>query len=137
MRKQIAIIISLIILAGCSGQQLYQPDPEPGVGHYGYSELPIDTTRYEVTFTGDYNTPTQTVDQYALYRSAELTVAHGFDYFIVEHTRHWQMAYHHRTALVTTYRMRMYHGTAPDHNSNAYDARSMLQAMGPTIRRGS
>ncbi len=126
-----------IFLASCSAQTLYVPDPQPGLGHYGYSELPIDTDRFEVTFTGDYDTPTQTVDQYGLYRCAELTNQHGYDYFIVEHTRHWSMRFQHRVELVTTYKMRMYHGTRPDRNQNSYDANSMLTAMGPTIKRGS
>jgi hypothetical protein len=77
-----SLAAGLLGLAACSAKTLYVADPEPGLGHYGYSELPLDSTRYEVTFTGDYDTPTQTVDQYALYRSAELTVDHGFDYFI-------------------------------------------------------
>ncbi len=135
--KALLAAMPLFFLIACSAQSLYAPDPEPGLGHYGYSELPIDSSRYEVTFTGNWDTPTQTVDQYALYRSAELTVDHGFDYFIVEHTRHWTMKYKHRTELVTTYKMRMYHGTRPDRNSNSYDAKSMLAVAGPTIKRGN
>jgi hypothetical protein len=135
--RLLLFISCAVFLASCSAHTLYVPDPEPGLGHYGYSELPIDSNRYEVTFTGNYDTPTQTVDQCALYRSAELTVNRGYDYFIVEHTRHWSMSFHHRIELVTTYKMRMYHGTRPDRNSNSYDARSMLTAMGPTIKRGS
>lgn len=124
-----------LAFAGCSSPQLYHPDPEPGVGHYGYSELPIDSNRYEVTFTGDFNTPTETVDQYALFRCAEITVAQGYDYFIVEHTRHWSMVHYHRTQLVTTYKMRMYHGERPQQNSNSYDAHEMISVVGPTIKR--
>jgi hypothetical protein len=131
------IISCAAFLASCSNQILYVPDPEPGTGHYGYSDLPIDADRFEVTFTGNFDTPTQTVDQYALYRCAELTNQHGYDYFIVEHTRHWNIFYHHRSEEVTTYKMRMYHGVRPERNSNSYDANSMLTAMGPTIKRGN
>ena len=130
-------IVLLITLCGCSAQTLYQPNPEPRIGNYGYSELPIDSERYEVTFTGDYDTPTETIDQYALYRSAEITAAHGYDYFIVEHTRHWNMRYHRRVQLVTTYKIRMYHGERPDRNPNSYKAREMIDVMGPTIKRPS
>ncbi len=129
-------ILLLFAFAACSSPQLYHADTEPGVGSYGYSELPIDSTRYEVTFTGDFNTPSETVDQYALFRSAEITVAHGFDYFIVEHTRHRSQVYHRRTQLVTTYKMRMYHGERPDRNANSYDAHDILAVAGPTIKRG-
>jgi len=135
--KSLFFIGLSLFFAACSAKTLYQPNPDPGLGHYGYSELPIDSTRYEVTFTGDYDTPTETIDQYALYRSAELTVNHGFDYFIVEHTRHFNMSHHHRVQLVTTYKMRMYHGMRPDRNSNAYDAHQMLSVAGPTIKRTS
>jgi hypothetical protein len=134
--RSFAFLVALAV-AGCASPQLYHPDPEPGVGHYGYSELPIDSTRYEVTFTGDFNTPTETVDQYALFRCAEITVSHGYDYFIVEHTRHWSMVHYHRTQLVTTYKMRMYHGERPDRNPNSYDAHEMISVVGPTIKRDS
>jgi hypothetical protein len=137
MKHSLFAITCVLLLASCSARTLYQPNPEPGLGHFGYSELPIDSTRYEVSFTGDYDTPTQTIDQYALYRSAELTASRGFDYFIVEHTRHWNMNYRHRVQLVTTYKMRMYHGERPQNNSNAYDAKEMLSVMGPTIKRGN
>ena len=133
--RNLGFLLALCV-AGCASPQLYHPDSDPGIGSYGYSELPLDSTRYEVTFTGDYNTPSETVDQYALFRSAEITAAHGYDYFVVEHTRHRSQVYHHRTQLVTTYKMRMYHGTRPEDNPNSYDAREMLTVVGPTIKRG-
>ena len=133
---KLALAAGLLGLAACSSQTLYAPDPEPGLGHYGYSELPLDSSRYEVTFTGNYNTAPETVDQYALFRSAELTVAHGFDYFIVEHTRHKSIRFHHKDEMMTIDKIRMMKGDAPK-RSNVYDAHEMIAVAGPTIKRGS
>jgi hypothetical protein len=46
------------------------------------------------------------------------------------------MHFHHRVELVTTDKIRMMHGTAPE-KANAYDAHQMLAVAGPTIKRGS
>jgi len=49
---------------------------------YGYSEQRIEQNRYRVTFAGNANTPRQTVENYLLYRAAELTLEAGYDYFV-------------------------------------------------------
>ncbi len=52
-------------------------------GGYGYSEHQIESNRYRVQFQGNSLTDRETVENYLLYRAAELTVEHGYDYFIV------------------------------------------------------
>ena len=52
-------------------------------GRYGYSEQQIEEDRYRVIFAGNPSTPRETVQNYLLYRSAELTVQNGYDYFTV------------------------------------------------------
>jgi hypothetical protein len=49
----------------------------------GYRDQQIETNRYRVSFAGNSATPLNTVQDYALYRAAELTVANGYDYFEV------------------------------------------------------
>ena len=49
----------------------------------GYSEIQLRDDAYEVTFEANAQTPRERVRIYALYRGAELTIAKGFDYFII------------------------------------------------------
>ena len=73
---------ALLVLTGCS-QKLYMPLSE--ARHYhGYRERPIDSSRYRVFFAGYCDTPQDTVEYYALLRASEITLAHDFDFFILE-----------------------------------------------------
>jgi hypothetical protein len=74
--------IGLLFLASCATKYA----PATGSfwdGHTGYSEIPLDSTTWQVTFCGNNNTTDEIVNRYALYRSAELTSQRGFDYFVV------------------------------------------------------
>jgi hypothetical protein len=80
------------LLGACGGQ----PTPyQPSANGYGYREQQIEDNRYRVTFAGNDLTKADTVQNYLLYRSAELTLDHGYDYFTVVHrnldrsTRYW------------------------------------------------
>ena len=125
----LCVAFSFLSFIGCSGATSYGPvrtftrwDGNSRV--YGYSEVPIDSTSYQVTFTGD--SPDGN-DLYSLYHAAELTDEHGFDYFIVTNPRSSE-----GSASKT---IRMYKGTAPSDNASAYNAKSMLSVMGPSIQR--
>lgn len=79
-RFRVLLAASLLILLGaCAMETPYQPSE----GRYGYSEQQIEDNRYRVTFTGNPSTPRDTVQNYLLYRAAELTVQQGFDHFTV------------------------------------------------------
>ncbi|MGH8443994.1 MAG: CC0125/CC1285 family lipoprotein [Solimonas sp.] len=65
-------------LAACATATPYQPNARG----YGYSEQRIEQNRFRVTFSGNSDTPKQTVENYLLYRAAELTLQSGFDYFV-------------------------------------------------------
>ena len=69
----------LLLLGACAIETPYQPSE----GRYGYSEQQIEENRFRVTFTGNPSTPRDTVQNYLLYRAAELTVQQGFDHFTV------------------------------------------------------
>lgn len=71
--------LSFLVLGACAMETPYQPSE----GRYGYSEQQIEETRYRVTFSGNPSTPRDTVQNYLLYRAAELTVQKGFDHFTV------------------------------------------------------
>jgi hypothetical protein len=72
-------VVMLGMLAGCGQATPYQP----AVDGYGYSEQQIEDNRYRVTFAGNDLTAADTVQNYLLYRAAELTLDRGYDYFTV------------------------------------------------------
>lgn len=72
---------SLALLAGCaSGPTPYQPYAK---NDGGYTETKVESNRVRVAFSGNSLTDRETVENYLLYRSAETTLANGFDYFII------------------------------------------------------
>ena len=81
-RPSIAAFGALLLglLAACSTPTPYRASNGDGTG---YSDQRIETDRYRVTFTGNDATSFDTVQNYALYRAAELTLAAGFDQFTV------------------------------------------------------
>jgi hypothetical protein len=66
-------------LAACGTPTPYQAAAKD----YGYRDQQLEANRYRVSFAGNTSTPLNTVQNYALYRAAELTVANGYDYFKV------------------------------------------------------
>src|SRR5262249_3619247 len=47
----------------------------------GFTDQRLDADHFRVTFSGNSMTSRQTVENYLLYRAAELTVNQGFDWF--------------------------------------------------------
>ncbi len=75
-----ALIASMAAMLGaCVTITPYQPLKKGE----GYSEQRIESNRYTVRFFGNSETPRQTVENYLLYRAAELTIANDYDYFVV------------------------------------------------------
>jgi hypothetical protein len=83
MRKspplRLAAISLSFLLAACGGATPYRP-LEDG---YGYGERKLESNRYAITFAGNSQTPRQVVEDYLLYRAAEVTLANGYNYFIM------------------------------------------------------
>ena len=74
-----AVVLGLLA-AGCASA----PTPyQAAQGGFGYSEQQIEENRYRVSFGGNSATTRQTVEDYLLYRAAELTVQTGHDWFQV------------------------------------------------------
>ena len=69
--------LALIMIGGCSTP--YQPRGFRG----GYSEIKLTSDQYIVSFRGNGYTGSDTVRTYILYRSAEITLSAGYDYFLV------------------------------------------------------
>lgn len=180
MRRQLLLVI--ILLTACSTP--YQPRGLLG----GFSEARLDETTYQVSFKGNGYTSAETVQQYVLYRAAELTTQAGFDHFVIVSGRDISRTFAHTTpgtattsstfsgnatmsgtatpsgnsfaisgsgavsgsgTSVTTYTpprttfvikpgeivtVRMGNGPKPS-DPNAYEAASVLQYLGPSIKR--
>ena len=69
------------LLGACATATPYQPLQTRGDVRGGYSEQRIEENRYRVTFAGNTFTSRQTVENYLLFRAAELTREAGYDGF--------------------------------------------------------
>ena len=74
-----ASLLGVLALAACASPTPYQPATD-GVG---YADRVLETDRFRVTFGGNAETPRATVEDYLLYRAAELALAQGRDYFVL------------------------------------------------------
>ena len=78
-----AMAASALALAACeSGPTPYQPGAADS-GDRGYSESKIENDRYRISFKGNSMTDRETVENYMLYRAAELTLQNGYDTFTI------------------------------------------------------
>lgn len=82
LKLGLALTALSAVLAACA------PNPTPygaaqGRYGYGFGEQQIEQNRFRVTFSGNSDTPRSVVENYLLYRAAEITKAQGYDYFVV------------------------------------------------------
>jgi hypothetical protein len=78
--KVLAVFAVIAGLNACATATPYQPASERG---FGYSEERLDANKYRVIFRGNALTKRETVEDYLLYRSAELTLQNGYTHFIM------------------------------------------------------
>lgn len=72
----------LWLLSACATATPYQPASGPGA-YDGFSHTLIENNRARISFGGNSLTDRETVENYLLYRSAELTLEREFDYFVL------------------------------------------------------
>ena len=77
--KALALSSALMALAGCASPTAYQPAGDSGAN--GYADQRLAENRYRVTFQGNSLTKRETVENYLLLRSAEVTRDAGFAWF--------------------------------------------------------
>lgn len=77
MQRVILAATLILILGACAKPTPYQP----AFNGYGFSEQRIEDNRFRINFHGNSVTPQQVVEDYMLYRAAEITRANGYDYF--------------------------------------------------------
>jgi hypothetical protein len=79
MYRVIIPALLMLLLASCASPTPYQPVRDG----YGYSEQRIENNRYRIIFRGNNVTPQQVVENYMLFRAAEVTLRNGYNYFEV------------------------------------------------------
>ncbi len=77
-RPLAALLAGALFLAACTTATPYQPVDG---NRYGYTDQQVEADRWLLTFTGNSSTDRATVEQYLLYRAAELTDQNNYDYF--------------------------------------------------------
>ena len=73
-----------VVLGGCAATATTPYQPASAPGDQGYQEQRIEENRYRVTFTGNSVTAREKVENFMLLRIAELTLKHGYDYFVLD-----------------------------------------------------
>jgi len=83
----IATAFVLVSLSACTTTTPYQAASESQ--RYGFSDQKLEQNRFRIKFSGNSETSRDTVEDYMLYHAAELTLAQGYDWFIVadRHTK--------------------------------------------------
>ena len=83
LARNILVAGSALVLMACATATPYQPASEPG-GFDGFSQQLIENDRARITFGGNSLTKRDTVENYLLYRAAEMAVERGFDTFTLQ-----------------------------------------------------
>lgn len=90
MKRLILPALAALSLSACETPQPMAYQPLAGAKTVGYSEQRIEPGRYRVSFHGAQGAPRTMVEDFALRRAADLTVADGYDWFrVYERTVAW------------------------------------------------
>lgn len=81
-RKFAAPLVAAALLAGCATATPYQPLGYPGE-RGGFTDQRLDSTHFRVSFVGNSLTSRERVENYLLFRAAELTLQQGFACFTI------------------------------------------------------
>jgi len=80
MTRALSALALVLVLIGCAGK----PTPyQPKADRTGYSQQKLDAQTWRVQFIGNINTPRETVENYLLYRSAEIMLFGGYEKFVM------------------------------------------------------
>ena len=113
--------LAILAVTGISSCSTFTPGADSFLS-LDYSEVPVDSTTYLVTFTGRADTPRETVNSFLLYHSAELSLQKGYDHFLfMDNWRGGGMRM-----------IRLFQGEGPI--ANSYDAKAVVTTMAPQIK---
>jgi hypothetical protein len=130
MKKMLIVIAALMLGACATGYQA------KGFGG-GYSDVQVDENTYRVTFEGKgTRTSKESVENMMLYRAAELTKQKGYDWFTVndrDGDEKWNMTYG-RVGVSATATIQMFKGKKPENALRSYDAQSVIDHLGKSLK---
>ncbi len=78
--RHLVLAASAAVLAACASTTPYQPASTPG-GFDGYSQTLLDNSTARISFGGNSLTNRETVENYLLYRAAEMALERGHETF--------------------------------------------------------
>lgn len=78
VRALVAVVL-LFLVAGCTGPTPYRPATDG----YGYSDRRLEGNRFLVGFDGNSQTSREEVERNLLFRSAQITLETGNDFFVL------------------------------------------------------
>lgn len=78
--RHLLVAASVVVLTACATSTPYQEASKPGAFD-GFSQTMIENDRARVSFGGNSVTERETVENYLIYRAAELAVERGFESF--------------------------------------------------------
>ena len=81
--RHFLVAASALMLVACATATPYQAASKPGA-YDGFSQQLIENDRARVSFGGNSLTDKETVENYLLYRSAELAVENGYETFTLQ-----------------------------------------------------
>ncbi|MES1950849.1 MULTISPECIES: hypothetical protein [unclassified Salinisphaera] len=79
IRSSLVVLCSALLLAACASGPAYRAAPT--ADGYGYRDTQLTADRYRVSFSGDYDMARETVENFALFRAADVALAHGGERF--------------------------------------------------------
>ena len=83
MLRHFLVAASALTLVACATATPYQAASEPG-GFDGFSQQLIENDRARISFGGNSLTNRETVENYLLYRAAEVAVERGYETFTLQ-----------------------------------------------------
>ncbi len=78
--RRLILGAALLALGACATVTPYQPSVK---GRPGFTDTRLEAAKFRVTFEGNTSTDLATIENYVLYRAAEVTIANGDDYFVI------------------------------------------------------
>ena len=121
--RRIGLIIIMIILSSCVTP--YQPQGRRS----GYSSTQLDTNVFQVTFKGNGFTKSDRANDFALLRSAEITIENGYEHFVIIDVN--QYSEDSSWTSPTTYKTKI--NTHTTYSGNTYGTATTKKIGGQTI----
>lgn len=113
MKKFAVTIMAAFAVSACATVPVYHPAIT--LGGSGFSDEKVDATHYIVNFQGDTSTSREMVEDYLLFRAAELTLDNNYDYFTV-----LEQSEDHETKVIPTKPISGVRHREHEHSSYSY-----------------